>query len=231
MITLACATPHTESSFIRETFLGRSLIRLGPLRNGWDLRITYENRAGLPVVYNESLKVADPDKPLVFLHDDVSIQDLYFADKLVLALRNFDLVGIAGGNPPGAAPKVWYDIKTRSWPMKGLVPHTSRAQPEAETLASMIMNYGPTPGACEFIDGLAMAMIPKRILEANLAFDPRFDFHHYDLDFSKQARLRNLRVGTWPLWLVHSGASGAIEAGWQASYEIFRNKYEPSEQT
>jgi GT2 family glycosyltransferase len=73
------------------------------------------------------------------------------------------------------------------------------------------------------VDGFFMAMRPRRILDAGACFDTRFRFHHYDIDFCWNARSRGLRVGTWPIWVVHSGSSGNFPA--DPTYAVSRQAY------
>jgi len=45
-----------------------------------------------------------------------------------------------------------------------------------------------------------LARYPQRDLDQEgAAFDPRFQFHFYDLDFCRQAEQRGLKMGTWAL--------------------------------
>jgi hypothetical protein len=67
--------------------------------------------------------------------------------------------------------------------MHGMVPHSKDYTPGSECEPTGIVHYGPTPSSCNIIDGFFMAMRPRRIKEADLQFDTRFTFHHYDIDF------------------------------------------------
>jgi protein O-GlcNAc transferase len=75
------------------------------------------------------------------------------------------------------------------------------------------------------VDGLMMAAIPRRIREAQVQFDTQFMFHHYDIDFCRTAIDHGLRVGTWPIWLVHRAGSGEKGAEWEASRDRYVAKY------
>src|SRR5689334_17850884 len=92
---IVSATRLTEEEFWRDSALGRSLKRLAV-----DPRITtsiaFENRRGLPEVYNERILADSKAEILVFIHDDVWIDDYYFPDRLVDGLARFDVVGVAG---------------------------------------------------------------------------------------------------------------------------------------
>jgi hypothetical protein len=104
MITLVSATQHSSATFYTETALGLSLSRLGGITDQWSISIVFDNtsdgRRGLSQIYNEALNESAEDQPLVLIHDDVSIQDCFLMEKLILAFNRFDVVGVAGGDPP-----------------------------------------------------------------------------------------------------------------------------------
>lgn len=108
MIEIVCATRLDPGDFHARSLLGRSLERLR-----FDLRlvprIEYSNTRGLPEVYNGRIDdVAAPEgNLLVFVHDDVWIDDFLFGDRLLSAVASYDLIGVAGnrrrlpGRPAG----------------------------------------------------------------------------------------------------------------------------------
>lgn len=59
-------------------------------------RIGCENQRGLPEVYNERIVASDAGDILVFVHDDVWIDDNFFGTHVVEGLRDFDVIGVAG---------------------------------------------------------------------------------------------------------------------------------------
>ena len=93
MIEFVSATRLSREEF-RESPLGVSLDRVSR-----DTRIkasiAYQNTDGLPTVYNRRITSKDPAEILVFVHDDVWIEDLYVSDRLLEALKGFDVVGLA----------------------------------------------------------------------------------------------------------------------------------------
>ena len=156
MITLASATEGRPDEFQRETFLGRSISSLGQIAVDWDLRITHQNSAGLPVVYNAALSESDPERPLVLIHDEASIQDVFLVAKLAQALSRFDIVGIAGGSPPSNAIGGWCDYSIAPWPMHGMVPHSKDYTPgsEYEPTGIICITAPPHPLATSLMDSL-----------------------------------------------------------------------------
>ena len=59
----------------------------------------------------------------------------------------------------------------------------------------------------------------------DLRFDERFDFHFYDLDFCRQAELRNVRLGTWTISVVHQSRGVLGTSGWRAAYASYLEKW------
>ena len=97
MIKIVSATARHPQAFIF-TPLGASLARLN-----WDERLSPEtafaNKSGLPNVYNAQIAAAADEDILLFVHDDVWIDDYLIADRVIDALESverFDIIGVAG---------------------------------------------------------------------------------------------------------------------------------------
>ena len=95
MIRIVCATTRDALAF-EQTPLGRSLHQME-----FDSRlvtsISFNNAEGLPKIYNAELSVpAEVDDILVFIHDDVWIDDYFLADRITDGVAHFDIVGVAG---------------------------------------------------------------------------------------------------------------------------------------
>ena len=100
MLIFVTATRLSEKAFHRVSLLGSCLPRLGefgPLA----LSLAHGNTRPLAEVYNAAIEAAAPDDVLVFVHDDVRLDDWMLAQRLQDALQHFDLVGVAGN--PGLA--------------------------------------------------------------------------------------------------------------------------------
>jgi hypothetical protein len=70
-----------------------------------------------------------------------------------------------------------------------------------------------------------MAVRSETLIDKDLRFDPRFKFHFYDMDFCRQAELRNVRMGTWAISLVHGSAGKLGVDSWRAAYHDYLIKY------
>jgi GT2 family glycosyltransferase len=77
----------------------------------------------------------------------------------------------------------------------------------------------------QLLDGVLLAARASALLDAGVCFDQRFDFHHYDLDFSRQANAAGLRVGTWPIAVTHASGGAFGSAAWNRSLALYREKW------
>jgi GT2 family glycosyltransferase len=180
------------------------------------------NQRGLPEVYNQFIDESFREQELVFLHDDVWIDDLFLSDRIRSALGVYDVVGLAGNTRllPGAPSwSVRNDQMERDLGyVSGVVCHGP--QPFGEPAV-----FGPVPAAVELLDGVLLAARAGTLLDAGVRFDERFDFHFYDLDFSRSARAAKLRVGTWPIAVTHVSGGGFESAAWKHDLELYREKW------
>src|ERR1035438_6125679 len=102
MAIVITATRGSRAEFL-ERPLGRTLARMS-----FDPTLQYavieNNQAGLPAAFNRFMEEMR-QHALVFLHDDVWIDDLFFSDRIRAALDTFDVAGLAGNRRllPGAS--------------------------------------------------------------------------------------------------------------------------------
>jgi hypothetical protein len=223
-VHIVSATRHTEKMFWRQCALGRSL---KPLLShpGVSAHIYYENTRGLPSVYNESLKAPALADVLVFLHDDIWLDDPDWLAKILLATTRYDVVGVAGNDRISRNQPTWLHKKIDNGRMVlddghlfGIVAHgmLPKGQPSI---------FGPTPTTCELLDGLFFAVRSRYVLEAGVCFDAQFDFHFYDLDFCRSARKAGLSLGTWPIDMTHQSRGAFGSPTWQAGHARYMDKW------
>jgi len=222
MIEIIAATRLAEKDFWSRSALGISLRRLA-LDTRMVARIAYSNHRGLPEIYNERIAAADAQSLLVFIHDDVWIDDFFFGDRIVEGLHAFDVIGVAGNRRRTRDQPAWAFVDTRfTWDdranLSGSVAHGKHP-------FGAVSYFGSVPSECELLDGAFLAAAKSVLAERGVAFDPRFDFHFYDMDFNRSARQRGLRLGTWPICLTHqsSGAFGGWR--WQEQYRDYLAKW------
>ena len=223
MVIVISATRSSKAEFLQRP-LGQSLQRMT-----FDTTLQYAlveyNQTGLPAAYNRFITEELREHLLVFVHDDVWIEDLFFSDRIRAALDTFDVAGLAGNRRllPGA-PAWHLKNDAMEWDtefLSGVVCHG--AQPFGA--ASV---YGPTPAPVQLLDGALIAARASALLDAGVRFDERFDFHFYDLDFSRQANAAGLRVGTWPIAVTHASGGAFGSPAWNAALALYRAKWEPT---
>lgn len=221
-VFLICATRASAADFQTRTPLGSSLARLGH-----DERMVVlanpSNTCGLPQVYNETLGHCDDDGIVVFLHDDVWIDDYHMIQRIVDGLQRFDVVGICGNRRRLPKQAAWCFVDTElQWDDQA---YLSGAIAHGESPGGQVQYYGPSGVACELLDGVLLAAKSSVLRERSVSFDTRFDFNYYDLDFCRTARRRGLTLGTWPLCLTHQSPGKFGTAEWRSAYQTYLAKW------
>jgi hypothetical protein len=113
MLTFVTATRLGQELFLAQSMLGQSLRQvksLGP----FVLNLFADNTRPLGACYNEVIEIADPDSILVFIHDDVSVDDWHVGRRLEDALDRFDVIGVAGNQRRLARQETWYLLPSRT---------------------------------------------------------------------------------------------------------------------
>lgn len=220
-VEIVSATRRTEDDFWENSALGRSLCCMS--HEGRIItRISYENQRPLPEVYNASIDSADEHDILVFMHDDIWLQDLFFVDRIVEALKTYDVVGLAGNTRRVPWQFGW--CKTvedeLDWGhMSGVVAHGPIPM-LGETNV-----FGPAPQACELLDGLLLAAKKSVLRQHGVRFDAQFDFHFYDLDFCRLARAQRLSLGTFLMSVTHQSPGSTTTQAWKDKCDAYWAKW------
>jgi GT2 family glycosyltransferase len=226
MITIVCGTRHSAHDFAEKTPLGASLKRLA-FDKRINARLAFQNSVGLPVVYNKALQAPDTADILVFIHDDVWIDDYFFADRIMDALRAFDIIGVAGNRRRVARQPSWAhgapgpdNIFTKDR------QNHSGAVAHAKTAFGPVNYFGPTPAECELLDGVLLAARRDALRAASVEFDEQFDFHFYDMDFCRSARAAGLVLGCCAIAITHSSVGpGLGKPAWRRNYRKYLGKW------
>ena len=191
----------------------------------------FENSKPLGECYNEAIAAAGPDDTLLFIHDDVYVNDWMMGWRVQEALMHFDVVGVAGNRRRQPRQETWYlqpsrlEGDTRVMKtfdhgyLSGAIGHGSLEQ-------WTLTNYGPTPQPVQLIDGVFMAVNAGRVKESGVLFDPALGFHLYDLDFCRSASAAGLKIGTWPIAITHASSGGSIHSdAWADSSQKYLAKW------
>lgn len=226
-VRVVCATRRAENDFWRSSALGRSIaIWRKDQRLVFD--IAFANSRGLPAVYNGAMDRAADNELLLFIHDDVWLDDPLWLDKLFLAAKRYDVCGLAGNRRRVKGQPTWLHTRVNdgtgeavldSANLSGSVAHG--AKPDAAELYV----FGPAPADCELLDGLFIAACALHLRRAHVRFDERFSFHYYDLDFCRSARARGLSVGTWPIAVVHQSPGAVGGPDWKEAKAAYLQKW------
>jgi GT2 family glycosyltransferase len=222
-IRLVCATRHAQANFLQDTALGRSLI-VQRHAQAPELLLFDNNSTGLSTLYNAAIEQAAASPAiLVFVHDDVSLNDFFWPDRIRDALREFDIVGVAGNRRRVPQQPAWaFVTRDFKWDqpefLSGSVGHGKRYPCE-------ISRFGPSGVECKLLDGLLLAADSTRLIASGARFDEQFKFHFYDMDFCRQAELKGLRMGTWPISLVHESEGAFGTPAWREAFDGYLRKY------
>jgi GT2 family glycosyltransferase len=224
LIEFVSATRMTQEEFWRSSALGQSLLRLGSDERLARAHIAYENKRGVPDVYNEQLAADDGSDILVFIHDDVWIDDFFIADRLLEGMQKYDVLGVAG-TPRQLPGQYGFAVMDPA-----SAPHAkgnlSGAIAHGEGPFGPVTRLGPVPADCVFLDGVFLAVRKSALRRMGVQFDPRFDFHFYDVDFCRAAHEGDARIGTWPICLTHQGSGAGYDSpGWKANLRTYRRKW------
>jgi len=223
-VEIVSATRYSEADFWAKSALGLSLKRHLKQDARLSAHIAFENSRGLSEVFNDRINQADKDATLVFIHDDVWIDEANFADVVKKGLEQFDVIGIAGNKRILPNQPAWafvdiqftWDDKTN---LSGQIAHSKNAFGTVEV-------FGEAPAACELLDGVFLAAKKSSLDRANVSFDKQFDFHFYDLDFCRTARQAGLTLGTWLIQLTHQSDGAFGTPQWREKHQKYINKWE-----
>jgi GT2 family glycosyltransferase len=219
-VEVVTATRMSRERFMAEMPLGLSLerLRFDPRIKA---RIFAENRLGLSEVYNQAIDAPAGPDILVFIHDDVWIDDIFIVERLLASLDNFQVVGVAGNRRRYAGQTAWH-----AHPSNGGydTPYLSGAIANREPFGP-VSYYGAAPAFCQLLDGVFMAARRSTLQRAGIRFDQNFDFHFYDMDFCRSARRGGLSVGTWPIVITHRSGGVFNSPPWQEGRRRYLEKW------
>lgn len=233
MLTLVCATRACGEAFPQQTLLGRCLPLLGQFMP-FGLKLFTNNEKPLSDCYNTAIDEAGPDDVLVFVHDDVRIDDSKLEQHLSDALAVYDVVGVAGNRRRQSGQLTWYlqppSLNSRGgidtpWDTKhlsGAIMHGPCRSGEQ----AMTAHYDPSPSQVALLDSALMAVCVCRLRANGLRFDASLGYYFYDLDFCRSSTAVGLKLGTWPIAITRASGGRPIDSqAWADSRERYFRKW------
>lgn len=223
MVEVVFATRKSNEEFWSSAPLGVSLQRL-KVPFSCVYRIWDRNVVGLSEIYNQSIRAAHPDAALIFIHDDVWIDDHYFYERVYEGLMCFDVVGVAGSKVRDPYQLSWgyhASLEGPVWRQE----HTSGRVAHGNRYCGPISDWGPVPSSVVLLDGVLLAAKKRTLVENNVSFDPQFQFHMYDMDFCRTAVNAGLRLATWPISITHESQGSFFSDKWKEMYALYIKKW------
>lgn len=210
------ATQYNHNEFWEKSKIAIFLEKAGYTSN---CSVITENKEGLPTVYNKFLNESYAGKYVIFVHDDVLIEDLFWEEKLNIGFEKYDVIGLAGSKKCDLSkPPAWHLMSDRS-DHCGEVAH-------AKDKMVWTTCFGPTDSRVLVMDGLFMAINVDKMLKTSTRFDERFDFHHYDISFCLRANKNKVKMGVMGIRVVHFGLGDSMMTPeWQHSADLFTEYY------
>jgi hypothetical protein len=213
--------------------LAKSLQQLSDVRYPndtlFDFEIVKDNSAGLPEVYNRYIDEKYKDKIVLFVHDDLEIHDLNLVEKLNES--PWDITGLAGGGTFEFKDKNLWHICSKRESQSGSVSHPlcwqENNQLKVDQSRQVTTTFGPRPQRCLVLDGLFLAVNIENALKLDWKFDTDFNFHHYDISSCLLANEKKLKMGTYPIFVLHHGLGNSfMTPEWEESNKKFKEKWQ-----
>lgn len=222
-ICFVSATRLDEKDFWSKSLLGRSL---KPRLNHTSITavIAYSNTQGLPEIYNNAIRSAKADI-IVFLHDDLWLEDTQLIQKIRTSLKYNDIVGVAGNTRRIQGQPAWLFLRDSAGNLALDREHLSGAIKHGNPGQYQISIFGPSPAPCELMDGVFLAAKRELLIKSNVSFDEKFIFDFYDMDFCRTARTSGLSLSTWPIDMIHLSSGVFGNEKWAAMEKVYFKKW------
>ena len=149
-VVFVCATRLSVADFWLKAPLGQSLTRLQQQGVAFSLELADQNAAPLAALYNRAIAHCAAEQILVFVHDDVRLDDLFITQRLLEGLAVFDVIGVAGNRRLKARQGAWaFAEKMGQWDhahnLLGGINHELPHRPNG------FNRYGPTRTAARVL--------------------------------------------------------------------------------
>lgn len=220
VIVITCTKSKSPEDF-KQKPIYNSLEKLHKLypASEFDVRIVCNNSDGLSKNYNNFINNQEyQNKILLFVHDDVELNDLFLVEKLNNS--PYTVTGLAGSKTLDlSSDKLAWHLSTTRDNMVGEVMHKK----ENHTWTTV---FGPSFSRSLIIDGLFIAINVEKLLKSNARFNEKFLFHHYDIAFCLECYKNKIDIGVIPVNVIHHGLGDSmISQEWENSNLLFKQEY------
>jgi hypothetical protein len=219
LLIVTCTKAKTDKEFEQRPIF-QSFKKQYETNSNIEPYIFKDNQKGLSECYNEILK--DPthiDKTVLFVHDDVILEDLFLYEKLMNS--PYSITGLAGTKSfnKKADKTAWHMCATAKEDFVGEVAHVRNNQIWTTV-------FGATQSRALIVDGLFIACKVKDLVQKDLYFSDQFSFHHYDMAFCLNANEKKVSVGVLPIRVIHYGLGDSmLTPQWEESNKKFKEIY------
>jgi hypothetical protein len=218
LLIIVCTKCNTDEGFAQRPIY-KSLKLQYEINNNVDFFIFKDNKRGLSECYNEVLN--DPDnynKTVLFVHDDVVLEDLFLYEKLIES--PYSITGLAGAKTfnMNAQTLAWHLASDRR-DYVGEVAHCK----DGNVWTTV---FGPTNSRALILDGLFLSCKVKDLKEKDVQFDNDFKYHFYDIAFCLNANKNKAACGVLPIRMQHYGLGDSMLTDeFKQSEILFKQKY------
>lgn len=219
LLIVVCTQAKTDSEFARLPIYQSLRKQYESNSPNVDFHLFKDNKRGLSECYNEVLK--DPNnfnKTVLFVHDDVVLEDLFLYEKLINS--PYSITGLAGAKSFNKqSHKLAWHLSAPREDHVGEVAHSN----SEHTWTTV---FGSTNSRALIIDGLFVACKVKDLIEKDLTFDENFNFHFYDIAFCLRANNKKVTCGVLPIRVIHYGLGDSMLTDqWEEANSKFKEVY------
>jgi hypothetical protein len=163
---------------------------------------------------------------IVYLRDDIYINDANLVDKLLYATNHSAIVGVAGSKS-----MKWYQP---GWQFSKVDDRYFTLDDKANLLGRLLHTTG-TPlmqgidssvfGQCHVIDDTLIAVNRNAVIASDTLFDSNMDFNFSAIDFCLTASRKGLKIECIPVDIYYDTSFDYCSLEWYSSYVKFQNKW------
>jgi hypothetical protein len=219
LLIVTCTKAKTDKQFQQRPIF-ESLKKQYDVNSKVDFFVFTDNQRGLSECYNEILNNSEhQDKVVLFVHDDVVLEDLFLYEKLTNS--PYSITGLAGAKTfdKRANMLAWH----LSAPKEDYVGEVTHVKSDSTVWTTV---FGPTTSRALILDGLFLSCKISDLKQKSLEFDDDFKFHFYDIAFCLKANEKKVSCGVLPIRAIHHGLGDSmLTPQWSEANIKFKEKY------